>query len=74
MFHKYNSLISEPSYRRLPDPVLLTLITWDVLARKGKIKENAAFNGRLPQYDRLDRRISHGLTITLEMATTWQIC
>ena len=31
LFHKHNSLISEPSYRRLHDPVLLTLITWDVL-------------------------------------------
>ena len=34
-----------------------------------------ALNGRLPQNDRLDRRISHRrMTITLEMATTWQIC
>ena len=31
LFHKHNSLIPEPSYRRLHDPVLLTLITWDVL-------------------------------------------
>ena len=34
-----------------------------------------ALNGRLPQNDRLDRRISHRrMTIALGMATTWQIC
>ena len=43
--------------------MLLTLITWDVLARKGKMR---ALNGRLPQNDRLDRGICHRrMTLTL---------
>ena len=34
-----------------------------------------ALNGRLPQSDRLDRRICHRrMTLTLGMASTWQIC
>ena len=44
--------------------------------KKGQNKKKMrALNGRLPQNDRLDRRISHRrMTIALGMATTWQIC